>query len=265
MSDTGPLDNASAVPLEAAHVPTHTTAAQPSLTEAERTAQLATAREQIYASLKDRHTIKPPLSYALLGGGLSLMLAIGVVLSLIVFFITAFMFNGSPLSFHGWLLLYVLAMIPLVFWIDRRARQGFFSFNGDVDLTRDNDADTTAEALLRRGAGGAQTLLNALLWPPRAFVAGLHAMLGVPQRGLDLVLPEAADTLTLMLTLDGAVKLVELAPPDADPMQLMPVLKWLDANDYIGIGTRGDRVWVSSPAKKRFVEQGIRVPMPATT
>ena len=47
----------------------------------------------------------------------------------------------------------------------------------------------------------------------RAFVAGLHALRGVPQKGLELVLPEAADTLTLMLSIDGGVKIAALAAP----------------------------------------------------
>jgi len=56
------------------------------------------------------------------------------------------------------------------------------------------------------------------------------------------------------------VKIAALAAPGTDPLTLMPVLKWLDLHDYIGISSKGDRVWVSSPAKKRFAEEKIVVP-----
>ena len=263
MTDDVPIDPPHApaprapVPLDvhASVVAPGTTSAKPSV--ADRDAQLATAREAILRSMRERHALKPPLSYALLGGGLMLMLVFGVVLAVVLKFLGFFVF-GLDFSVTAWLILYLVALVPFLVWTERRARGGFFTFaSGDVDVTRDSDGD---DYLLERGAAHLNSAVNALLWPPRAFVAGLHAVRGVPERGLDLVLPEAADTLTLMLTLDGGVKIKDLVPADADPMGLMPVLKWLDAHDYIGISTKGDRVWVSSPAKKRFVEEGIRVP-----
>lgn len=238
--------------------PTGTAATSlPVETEETRAAKLAAAREQILAALRERHTIQPPFAWALLGGGLLLMLTIGVVLAFVSYFVGYFAL-GIELSFTVWLLLYLLLMVPLVVWTERRAHSGFFSLmSADVDLTRDRDGD---DVLLKRGADTMTSVGNAVMFGPRAFVAGLHALRGVPQKGLDLVLPEAAETLTLMLSIDGGVKIADLAPPGSDPLALMPVLKWLDLYDYIGISSRGDRVWVSSPAKKRFIERGIVVP-----
>lgn len=216
---------------------------------------LAMAREQILASLRARHTIGTQLAWALLVGGAMLMLVIAAALSFVLWLLGLVI--GVGIGFSVWFILWLLVAAGVVVWVERRARNGFFSLMpSDVDLTRDDDGGYTLE----RGAAGVTTFLNGLMFAPLAFVGGLHALRGVPQRGLEMVLPEAADTLTLMLSIDGGVKIAALAPPDTDPLALMPVLKWLDLNDYVGISSKGDRVWVSSPAKKRFADEGIKVP-----
>lgn len=250
--DNEPVDLAPAAPSG--------TAAAPQPTAAAKADALGVARERILAALREHHTIKPQLAWALLLGGASLMLVIGVVLSFAMWLLSIVVVGGdAAMGIRAWLVVYILLVVPVVVWVDRRARSGFFSLmSADVDLTR--DVDNNGDYLLQRSAAHATSVMNVLMFGPRAFIAGLHALRNVPLRGLELVLPEAADTLTLMLSIDGGVKIAALAAPGADPLSLMPVLKWLDLHDYIGISSKGDRVWVSSPAKKRFAEAGIQVP-----
>lgn len=225
-----------------------------------RAEALANARERIFAFLREQHTLQPQLAWALLVGGLALMLLIGVVFGFLMWLLSIVVVGGDEaIGIRAWLFVYILLVTPVVIWTERRARSGFFTlYSADVDLTRDDDG--RGEYLLQRSAAHATSFMNVVMFGPRAFVAGLHAIRGVKQQGLDLVLPEAADTLTLMLSIDGGVKIADLAAPGTDPMSLMPILKWLDTHDYIGISSKGDRVWVSSPAKKRFAEAGIVVP-----
>ena len=220
------------------------------LTHQDPTVQLKAMRERVYATMLKRHTIDAQLAWALILGGLSILLVAGAIFSIVMYFVTAITFE-EPSSAKFFFLLYLLALIPLFVWQVRRTRSGFFTLaQPDVDLTR--DPDNIGEYLINRSRANANAVIDGFLWAPRAIIAGIRALRGVREAGLDIVLPEAADLLTLMLSLDGGVKIKDLAPPGEDPMQLMPTLKWLDAHDYIGTSTRGDRVWVSTFAKKRL-------------
>lgn len=213
--------------------------------------RLADLRERVYTTLLKRSTIEPQLAWALLLGGAFIILAVSAILAFVITIISLPLYDGEGPSFRFWFWLFVLAFVPLILWEERRSRSGFFTLaQPDVDLTRDRD--NLGEYLLERSKSNARAIVDGLLWAPRAMVAGFRAIRGTRSPGLDLVLPEAADLLTLMITLDGGVKIKDLVPPGEDPMQLMPTLKWLDAHDYIGTSTRGDRVWVSTFARKRL-------------
>lgn len=223
-------------------------------------ALLAAARDQVLDFMRRRHTIADTTAWTLLLGGGLVLIALGCLLSFFMMLLHASIAGwyeafSVGTFFAGYL---VLMSIWLVYFA-RSTRAGFFSFaSTDVDLTR--DPDNTAEYLIRRTRTHAATFVEYLMWAPRAFIAGLRGIRGKPQEGLERILPEAADTLTLMLSIDSGVKIADLALPGEDPLMLMPTLKWLDTHDYIGFSTRGDRVWVSSIAKKRLVEEGIIVP-----
>lgn len=228
--------------------PAEITAVVPSADEQAR--RLADLRERVYATMLKRHTVDPQLAWALIGGGVVILFIVGVVFAFILSILSAILFDDG-FGFRAWLLIYLVALVPLLIWQERRTRGGFFTFaQPDVDLTRDRD--NLGEYLLERSKSNATAIVEGFMWAPRAIFAGVRAIRGIRETGLDLVLPEAADLLTLLLSLDGGVKIKDLAPPGQDPMQLMPTLKWLDAHDYIGISTRGDRVWVSTFAKKRL-------------
>lgn len=216
----------------------------------EQTRRLADMRERVYATMQKRHTIDPQMAWGLMLGGAVILFFVGIVFAFMMAIVTAILFDEGP-GFRFWLLLYLIVLVPLMIWQERRTRGGFFTLaQADVDLTR--DPENVGEFLLNRSKANATALIDGFMWAPRAFLAGFRAIRGIRETGLDLVLPEAADLLTLMLSLDGGVKIKSLAPPGEDPMQLMPTLKWLDTHDYIGISTRGDRVWVSTFAKKRL-------------
>lgn len=223
-------------------------------------ALLESARASILASMRHRHTIAGNTAWALFAGGLVLLVVVGWFIALGLSLIHS-MFAGW---YEGWdtSTYFILFLAFAAVWIvlqERRTREGFFSFaSSDVDLVRDRE--DTAEYLIRRGQTHLTSLWEYILWTPRAIIAGYRGLRGVPQRGLDQILPDASDTLTRMMSIDAGMKISALAMQGEDPMMLMPILKWLDAHDYIGFSTRGDRVWVSSTAKKRFADEGIIVP-----
>jgi hypothetical protein len=209
--------------------------------------RLALLREKVFTSMRKRHTIEHSLAWGLLLMGGAIIVFAGLVVAFVLAFIS---FNfGFGFSIRFWLIVYALFVVPLLIWQERRTRGGFFTLAAaDVDLRR--DPDSIGEYYLQRTQAHAVAFTEALLWGPRAFLAGLRSLRGIRETGLDLVLPEAADTLTLLLSMDGGVKIKDLVAPTDDPMRLMPVLKWMDQHDYIGISSKGDRVWVSSIAKK---------------
>jgi hypothetical protein len=216
----------------------------------DETRRLADLRERVYATMLKRHTLEPKVAWGLILAGAAILFFVGLIFALFMLIVSAILFDEGP-GFQAWLIVYLIALVPLLIWQERRTRGGFFTLaQPDVDLTR--DPDNVGDYLLNRSKANATAIVDGFMWAPRAIVAGFRAVRGVRETGLDRVLPEAADLLTLLLSLDGGVKIKDLAPPGEDAMQLMPTLKWLDAHDYIGTSTRGDRVWVSTFAKKRL-------------
>lgn len=226
--------------------------------------QLAPAHSAVLRSMEKRHHVEGNEAWTLvLGGGVVLLVFGGVVsfLAMILHAILAGWENAWRLQ--TFFVIYVVILLAFLFWRERQTRGMFFSFAAsDVDLRR--DPDNSAEYLMQRGRTHLSTLVEYARWPARAVIAGYRGLRGIRATSLDAILPDAADVLTRMLAYDVGVKLTELAPRGTDPAQMMPILKWLDTHDYIGFSTRGDKVWVSSPAKKRFVEDGVVVPKAGT-
>ena len=209
-------------------------------------------RERVLAILRAKHRLTPRDGWLLMLAGVAMIAAPGFVLSAVLSFLGYMLFETPP-GFAAWFCIYLLLVSPVLVLEARRSRHGFFTFAAvDVDLRK--DPDDLAELIVERARTHARSLIELLLWGPRALFAGLRAVAGWPQEGLERILPEAADVLTRMLTLDKAAQIKALADPGVEPLTLMPVLKWLDAHDYIGFSTRGDRVWVSSPAKAMFAQ-----------
>ena len=220
----------------------------------------AAAREQVLQSMRKRHCVVGNEAWTLLAGGTVVLLILGWVLAFALSILHA-MFAGWENAWRMSLffLIYLIFVGTFLFFQERRTRGGFFSYSsGDVDLRR--DPENTTEYVLTRSKKHLDSLIEYLSWPARAWIAGYRGIRGIRASGLDLILPEASEVLTKMLMLDAGVKLTDLAEPRCDPSQMMPVLKWLDTHDYIGFSTRGDKVWVSSTAKKRFQEDGVIVP-----
>lgn len=226
--------------------------------------QLAAARERILESMRRRHSVTGKDAWLLILSGATVLFIFGWVFSfaaMIIHSIIAGWENTWRMS--AFFLLYLVVVALLLVLQERRTRGGFFSFaSSDVDLRR--DPDDKAEYLIERSKAHLGSLVEYGGWPGRALVAGIRGVLGIRESSLDTILPEAAEVLTRMLALDAGVKLTELAPSGTDPMHLMPILKWLDTHDYIGFSTRGDKVWVSSGAKKRFAEDGVVLPKAGT-
>lgn len=222
--------------------------------------KLAASRQQILQSLQKRHYLKPADAWPLLVGGGIVLIVASWLLGLFSMILHASFFGWE----NAWSVgrFFTLFLLVFVVWLviqERRTRGGFFSFAAsDIDLRRDREE--TAEYLIRRGKTHLATFVEYASWPGRAIIAGARGLLGIRETSLDSILPDAADVLTRMFALDEGVKIATLAPAGTDPMQLMPILKWLDTHDYIGFSTNGERVWISSKARKRFSEDGIIVP-----
>lgn len=222
--------------------------------------KLAAVRQQILASLQKRHHLTPGDAWPLLAGGVIVLLVAAWLLGLFTMIAHASLAGWDQAwRVRSFFILYVLLFAVFLVVQERRTRGAFFSFAAsDIDLRRDREE--TAEYFIRRGRTHLATLIEYGSWPARAIIAGARGMLGIRETSLDAILPEAADTLSRLVALDQGVKLAALAPTGTDPSQLMPILKWLDTHDYIGFSTTGEKVWISSMARKRFAQDGIIVP-----
>lgn len=226
--------------------------------------QLAPARTAVLRSMEKRHHVEGNEAWTLVLGGGVVLLVFGGFVAFVLMILHAILAGWENAWWlHTYFALYVVVVLAFLLFRERQTRGMFFSFAAsDVDLRR--DPDNSAEYLLERSRTHLSTLFEYARWPARAIIAGYRGLRGIRATSLDAILPEAADVLTRMLAYDVGIKLTELAPPGTDPAQMMPILKWLDTHDYIGFSTRGDKVWVSSPAKKRFVEDGVVVPKAGT-
>lgn len=186
-----------------------------------------------------------------LGGllrGAAVCLALGIVLAILF----ALAPGTSAIGFKWWFLIYVLVVVALLFWYDRRPLTQSLA-----EARREAGAGLPHVESADAGGGGSPLSSRLLSWGPGPLVAGLRGVRG-RRNPREIKAFERASVLVLDLAkVDGGVPLKELLHPPEDMQAFGHAVDWLESNDWIGKSTDGNSLWLSSTGRRKLVSRNL--------
>lgn len=104
---------------------------------------------------------------------------------------------------------------------------------------------------LRSATAAVWLYAEVLLWGPRTLVWACTSWRN-QGRLPEIPLERAADVLLMLTAVDGGVDISELLLAGDSPQGMRRLLGYLKSTDWIDTGSKGKRVWLTSPARKRI-------------
>jgi hypothetical protein len=148
-------------------------------------------------------------------------------------------------AFLPTLLITSAVLIPSLFWFERRTQGRWFENELRRQGTTPADlwqCSSRGEWELRSTAAGWAGLIEIMLWAPRMLTSAIDRWRHSVSPN---VLAEAASILAYLRHFSGGVRVDELPT-----LQHMPVLRYLVSRDWVGVSSKGDRVWLLQDARK---------------
>ena len=207
--------------------------------------------DPIVARMMQRHALTTASAIGLLAAGVAILFVAGAIVSAIICFILLSLTGRTFIGWWGWYFVFLLCMAPLLFWEERRSRGGYLA---DRVTDFSPGASSGGEYDVQNVQAAAAVYTDMLLWGPRAILAGVATLRGEQQVQRTDRYDRAAIVIRRLLQDDNALLVGQLLQPGEKMDDLRPTLRWLDHHDYIGNSSDGQRVWLSTDARKSMVD-----------
>lgn len=188
--------------------------------------------------------------------GLGWCFVVGLIFATLMTGILDSLFGSSLIHWWGWMGVYILILVPLLIWHERRNRQDYLV--NAVEGTDPAGPSSRGEYEMNKARLTVGIYASMLVWGPRALLDGLRGVRGrrnVVQRALF----QRAAVLVLDLSqYDGGIEVKHLIYPPEDMKVFGAAVDWLDAHDWIGQATAGGSMWLSTIGRKKLVERGLQ-------
>jgi MFS family permease len=205
--------------------------------------------DPIVARMMQRHALTTAGAVGLLATGVGILLIAGAVVSSIICFVLISLTSRSFIGWWGWYFVFLLAMVPLLFWEERRSRGGYLADRvGDFSPMH----SSRGEYEMQNFEASVAVYTDMLLWGPRAILKGFATLRGERPLEQSGRFHRAAAVIRKLLEKDNALLVGQLLAPGETVEQLRPTLRWLDDHDYVGLSADGKRVWLSTDARRHF-------------
>lgn len=166
------------------------------------------------------------------------------------------LFGGSPVGIFGLFVLTCVTMLPLLFWTERRTGGEYLAdaSRGSGSVT---DASSRGEYEMAQAGGIVRAATELMLTGPRWVLTGFGLRAG--RAGVDRTVLRRAAGVALDLSREsGNVGLGALHHVGDDPTTLGLAIDYLIDQEWIDRSKDGERVWLTSEARKAVRESGIR-------
>ncbi|HSU69749.1 MAG TPA: hypothetical protein VLJ39_22890 [Tepidisphaeraceae bacterium] len=197
--------------------------------------------------VQDASSLAGSLGSLLLGA--AWCFGVGIVIASLLWFML-----GNWLGWRAWFTIYVVLLVPLLIWLERRSREDYLgNAVGDIDP----NPSSRGEYEMNRGRLAVGMSASALVWGPRSMIDGFRGVRGrrtLTQRAL---FDRAATMIFDLARVDGSVPVKSIMHPPEDMKVFGSAVDWLERHDWIGKATNGDSFWLSSIGRKKLVEHNL--------
>jgi hypothetical protein len=155
------------------------------------------------------------------------------------------------LGWTGWFWLYVLVLVPLIIWYERKYRRDhMLEAVLSVDPNQSPWANSASSQMGLLAAG----VTSVLFWGPRGLVDGLRGMIGRRTVVQSAVIDRAVLLVPDLNAYPGRVEVKKLIHPPEEMQIFAQSVDMLDALDLIGKSKEGDSLWLSSTFRQKLVD-----------
>jgi hypothetical protein len=205
-------------------------------------------RKQVQAMLRHEDSVSLRGSLGRLFKGIGFCAIIGIVVATALTFGISALFNKHPIGWFAWFGIYWLLLIVALVISQRRRHADYLV--GSLNAP-DHLGDDSSPLVVRT------PYLMAVLWGPRAILDGVAAVRGKWTARQNAAYKRAAQMVLEMAKYDGGVEIRALMHPPEDMAIFNEVIDWLEAHDYLGKSSDGERFWLTTIGKNKLAAHGI--------
>ena len=227
------------------------------MSEKSAVVEKTSVRRQVQEMLRAEDKVSFSGSLGLFLRGLGWCGAVGFLIATVLWLALGNTGVGTYLGWTGWFVLYwVVLIVVLVVRSSAEGKSDHKSYKVG-SLTDDDDTPGGHAA----GDLEARTPFFALLmaWGPRALVDGAAGLRGKPNRRRNDMFKRAAQILTYLAKYSSGVPIKGLMRPPENMPVFSAALDWLEANDYTGRSSDGERMWITSIGRKKLTDHNIHI------
>jgi hypothetical protein len=202
-------------------------------------------RKQVQAMLRHEDSVSLRGSLGRLFKGIGVCILVGIVFATSLTFGLQAMLHRSPLGWFTWFWIYCVLLVVLMILVQRRRHTEYVV------------ASLTADPLEAMASPRRSPYLQAIVWGPKSVLDGISAVRGKWTATQNAKFKRAAQMVLEMSKYDGGVEVRALMHPPEDMAVFNEVIDWLDAHDYLGKSSDGERFWLTTIGKKKMNEHGI--------
>jgi MFS family permease len=188
--------------------------------------------------------------------GLGVCLGAGFFLATILTFTFMALFDNPWLGWRGLFWLYLLVLVPLIIWYERKSRADYL---GDAALAADSEPSSFGEHRLNQLTLGVGVVSSILTWGPRALVDGFRGFRGLRTPRQHAAFDRASLLVVDLAKSEGGIEIKRLLHPPEDMQIFGMAVDLLDTHGWIGKAGDGKSLWLNSTFREKFraVSKGV--------
>ena len=228
------------------------------MSEKSAVVEKTSVRRQVQAMLQAEDKVSFSGSLGLFLRGLGWCSAIGFLIATVLWLAFRNTGLGERVGWLEWFIIYWV-VLAVVLFVRARAQSKHDHRSYKVGSLTDEDDDTPGGHAAGDLEARTPFFAVVLASGPRALVDGLAGLRGKPNRRRKDMFKRASRILVYLAKYSSGVPIKGLMRPPEDMPVFTAALDWLEANDYTGRSSDGERMWITSIGRKKLTDHNIHI------
>lgn len=184
--------------------------------------------------------------------GLAVCLGAGFLFATILAIFIGLYFDKPWISWSGWFFIYLLVVVPLLIWHDRRTRGDYLL---EAAWSIESSPGVAEESIHEFGAL-IENLTAWIFWGPRSLIEGMRGMRGLRTWQQHAVFDRAAILVLDLRKSQSGIEIKHLVHPPEDMKIFGLTVDVLDTFGWIGKSGDGKSLWLNSTFREKLPRVG---------
>ncbi|CAA9440271.1 MAG: hypothetical protein AVDCRST_MAG64-4139 [uncultured Phycisphaerae bacterium] len=213
-------------------------------------------RRQVQEMLRAEDKVSFSGSLGLFLRGLGYCAAAGFLVATVLWLALGTFHEQAYIGWTGWFAAYWVVLVGVLVV---RSRAGEKERKGYKVGALSDDDDTPGGHAAGDLEARTPFFSQVMAWGPRALVDGFAGLRGKPSRRQNDMFKRAAQILSYLAKYSSGVPIKGLMRPPENIPVFTAALDWLEANDYTGRSSDGERMWITTIGRKKLTDHNIQI------